>query len=522
MVRMAPQRNALRSSRLQEAARRTQVAQPLAGLDQFRHGEGRGPEPGSELARMGVDLCRHGEHLEAQPFGARVHEPRGQGLALEHGEDVVGQQVHPVPGRIGAELPARGEARAQVVLRHIVDLLDRARLRPVPADQPGGGDLPAVADHGQVLRLAAVGEEPALPAAEAQGHIAQGRGILGPVPGHEHDFAPVDGLREPLLQPGPLHLRRGADLAQLARHVGGDGEAHRRPDQVLQQGLVVAGAVPPEEAFGHAGRQRVEAPAGHLQRPRAGGDVPVPVLIGDDQILLGPQDRDRLVAPPAQVVGAGLPLVALNDRGVQVQGGPSGGPRCHRPVDQVLVDRVQGLQRGGLGGNPGSVGGPLGPGRLVVAGRQKGVEGVGGGHLAAQEADQPGVAPEDPDILHALAASGQEQHQRLELGVLREAPVADAQAEDLLHYGIQAEGEHRLGDERQARVRRQVHRLRRRFEDERQDPLCHAPAGSMPAPSAPGTGRRLSGVLYPRWHGQRIFHPTGAGASLVKPGLERF
>jgi len=56
---------------------------------------------------LGTRKIRHGKHLEAQPFGARIQEPRGQGPALEHGEDVVGQQVHPVPGRIGAELPAQ-------------------------------------------------------------------------------------------------------------------------------------------------------------------------------------------------------------------------------------------------------------------------------------------------------------------------------------------------------------------------------------------------------------------------------
>jgi hypothetical protein len=61
----------------------------------------------------------------------------------------------------------------------------------------------------------------------------------------------------------------------------------------------------------------------------------------------------------------------------------------------------------------------------------------------------------------------------MELVELVVAALPLPQLQVLADHPVQAQGQHRLRDQGQARECRQVHRLRRGLEDERQNPLVH-------------------------------------------------
>jgi len=141
------------------------------------------------------DAAGDREEREAHPLGARgLHRGR-QRQPLHRRQDVVGQQTQPVPRRVRAEASAGRNGRRQIVLRHVVHVLDRARLLPVPADELGGRELASVADDGEVLRVVATAEQVPLLLADAQRHLAR------PSPKRFAAFFPAD-----LTPPAPLSL----------------------------------------------------------------------------------------------------------------------------------------------------------------------------------------------------------------------------------------------------------------------------------------------------------------------------
>ena len=212
-----------------------------------------------------------------------------------------------------------------------------------------------------------------------------------------------------------------------------------------------------------------------------------------------------------------VPFVALDDGGIEIQGGPADRGLAGRPPHEDRVDRRQRFQLPRLFRNPGHPG--RGPARelgLVVKGAQEIVQGIGRWQRPGQEPAQARVPGEDPDVFHAVAPGRLHQHQGMDLVEFVVAALPLPQLQALADHLVEAQGQHCLRDQGQTRERRQIHRLHRGFEDERQDPLVH-----------PGQAPRTTGAYDTAGRpgvSPDLFHPMGArflasGAALT--GLER-
>ena len=154
-------------------------------------------------------------------------------------------------------------------------------------------------------------------------------------------------------------------------------------------------------------------------------------------------------------------------RGVEVQGGWG---RCEprdRPPDHGPIEGAQGLQRWRLGRDPSARDRALRHLRLVVEAREEVVQGIGRWEAAVQQACQTGVARQHADILDTVPSRRLDQDDRLELVELRIAALARPEPQARAHEIVHAQREERLGDERQARVRGQIHGAGRHFDSER-------------------------------------------------------
>ena len=113
--------------------------------------------------------------------------------------------------------------------------------------QLAAGGLPVVGHDREVAGLGAIPEEGALGRPQTDRQVAVGRrvALLVAASGHEgglgplaHEAVGLDGQ----LPPGPLR-QRGHAAAQLAAHVGRDGEAPAAPRPVVEQVTLVGGRV---------------------------------------------------------------------------------------------------------------------------------------------------------------------------------------------------------------------------------------------------------------------------------------
>src|SRR5277367_1185400 len=230
---------------------------------------GLAPDPQHELARVRDDAASDREEREEHPLGTRGLQRGRQRQPLRRRQDVVGQETQPVPRRVRAEASAGWNGRRQIVLRHVVHMLDRACLLPVPPDELGGRELAAVADNSEVLGVVASAEEVPLLLADAQRHVAERLGILRPVPGGKLDVGAHHRLRRPVVAERPRLLRQTfAYATQRLAHVGADREADRRSPAILALWVreppedlgLVARAVGAKVERGDARGQRREAP----------------------------------------------------------------------------------------------------------------------------------------------------------------------------------------------------------------------------------------------------------------------
>src|SRR5579883_2175091 len=120
------------------------------------------------------------EDLKPQPLRSGAEPGLGEPGPLQRREYVVGDERQPQPRRIGAEARARHHTSSQVVLHYIVQRFNRTGLLAMPFQQFLGLPLPLVARHREVSRFAAVGGQPTLPFADADGGVAQWSGAFGP------------------------------------------------------------------------------------------------------------------------------------------------------------------------------------------------------------------------------------------------------------------------------------------------------------------------------------------------------
>lgn len=360
----------------------------------------------------------------------------------------------PAGGQRRPEAATGRDGGAEFVLGDVVDQFDRGGLLPVPAEEGRGRDLPAVAHHGEVLRVRAVREELALPLPDPQGDIAEGLGHFGPVAGEELALRAGHRLVRALLDQRPaLRGHRGTDGVEGLGHVGAEGEADGAlgPARALGIGqpfeasLVVAGAVGPEAEGRDGGGEAGEAPADEGEVLHAGRDVPVPVLVGDHEVLLHPVDGRRLVAAPALVVAQGLPLVALRDRGIVIEGRGAALPLGGHPVHQggVLRREVGHLPSGarGLG---------LADQPVIVDRVEEVAEPIGRGEPPAHEAAEASVGLQHRDVVEAVAPGGEQEDQGLDLLRLGVPALPLAEVDVLGDRLVRPEGAHRLQDQGQS------------------------------------------------------------------------
>jgi len=148
---------------------------------------------------------------------------------------------------------------------------------------------------------------------------------------------------------------RGPGMVQLGGHVGADGEADMAGGTVVscivsepsKHAVLVACTVGAEEQLGHRSRQGLEAASDEGQVVHASGDVAVSVLVGDDEVLLGPVHGDGLVSNASFVMGHGLLLVAFLNRSgrrLALLAGVHEGPRARS--DASPTARIAWLRRG--------------------------------------------------------------------------------------------------------------------------------------------------------------------------------
>ena len=218
-------------------------------------------------------------------------------------------------------------------------------------------------------------------------------------------------------------------------------------------------------------------------------------LVGDHQVLLRPVDGRRLVAPAALVVGQGLPLVALDDGRVVIEGRLGPLALSGDPADEGGVDPREALEGRGFRGDVGH--GPRGPGRLgcrevgvVVAGVEELAQGVGPGEPTVQEATEARVGLQHPDVVQAGAPRSEQEDQGLDLLGLGIAALPFPDLDRLRDHPVQAQGPQGLHDQGQAGPSRQRVGGRHRFDRIRQQALAHWP-GRRPA-GPPGCRPRRS------------------------------
>lgn len=106
------------------------------------------------------------------------------------------------------------------------------------------------------------------------------------------------------------------------------------------------------------------------------------------------------------------------------------------------------------------------------------MERIGRREAAVQQARQARVAREHPPVFDAVPARRLDQQDGLELVELRVAALPGAKPQTVPGERVHAQRAERLCDERQARVRRQIHGARSRFDLERQKALAHG--GAVP------------------------------------------
>jgi len=227
----------------------------------------------------------------------------------------------------------------------------------------------------------------------------------------------------------------------------------------------------------------------------AAGTLPSRDLVGHHQVLLRPVDRGGLVPPASLVVGQGLPLVAFLNGGVVVEGGRRRVALGGDLVDERPVDPGQALQGRGFRGDVGDgVRRARGLCRrqqgVVVAGVEEVAEGVGGGERPPQQAGQPGVGREHPDVVQAGPPGGQEQHEGLDLLRLGVAALAFPDPDLLGDHAVQAQGAQRLQHQREPGPGGHRSRRRHRLDRVRQESLVHR-VGLRPA-GPPGCCPRRS------------------------------
>jgi len=341
-----------------------------------RSGGHQGPESGScthelqevlgsfadakgQVAGVGGDLTGEVEEGEPQLLGARSGQGGWQGKGLHRAEHVVGQHREPVPSGVGTEVLAR-RSGAEFVLGDVVNVLDGARLLPMPPEQVLSWYVTPVGDDGKELLFTAGGEQKTLSFPDPDGDIAKRSCVLGPIAGGELDVGAAHGLVGTFIDQLPLLLRdQCAGMVQLGGHVGADGEADVAGGTVVscivsepsKHAVLVACTVGAEEQLGHRSRQRLEAASDQRQVVHASGDVAVTVLVGDDEVLLRPVHGDGLVSNASLVVGHGLLLVAFLDGGVVVERCGLAVALSGNGVTQSGVDCGEGYELFALGGD---------------------------------------------------------------------------------------------------------------------------------------------------------------------------
>ena len=158
-------------------------------------------------------------------------------------------------------------------------------------------------------------------------------------------------------------------------------------------------------------------------------------------------------------MGHGLPLVALLDRCVVVEGGVRD---LHLASDferERDVDASQPLERARLRRDVGDIAGRPAALRLVdelvvVEGVEKGPEDILRGELGSDQALKALIRAQHVDVAEAVATAGHQQHEGFGLGAVGCTVVALTDTELRIEHGAYAELAHRLDNERKSRVRR--------------------------------------------------------------------
>lgn len=147
-------------------------------------------------------------------------------------------------------------------------------------------------------------------------------------------------------------VRQGADAGgELLAHVGGNGVADAALVEAEHQLVLVEGAVAAQQDLVDPGRQGGKGAIDDAQIAGSGRHVAVAELVGEDDVLLGPEREDRLVAAQPVIGPLGRALVAVDDGGVDVE-------RCrpYRPArleveHEFAICRRQAGERRALGRN---------------------------------------------------------------------------------------------------------------------------------------------------------------------------
>lgn len=143
-------------------------------------------------------------------------------------------------------------------------------------------------------------------------------------------------------------------------------------------------------------------------------------------------------------------------------------------MHQGRVHGGQRLQGRVLGGDPCPLRRSVGHLGIVMKRGEKVVQGIRRRPGPMYQSPQARIAGQDAHVFDALAACGLDQHDGMQLVELAIAPVPLAQGQPSADDLVETQRQERLGDQGQPRARRQIHRLRGGFEDERQDALAHA------------------------------------------------
>ena len=118
---------------------------------------------------------------------------------------VVGEPREAEPRGVGAESPA-GRCAAELVLEHVVHVLDRAGLLPVPGEQVSGLHVAAVAHDSEVFE-ADLTVEIELLSEDFHGHVTERLGVFRPIAGRELDVGREDRFVRSLFDELPGVIR---------------------------------------------------------------------------------------------------------------------------------------------------------------------------------------------------------------------------------------------------------------------------------------------------------------------------